>query len=79
MKLIPIDEILEIVENGHEGHIRRVDPKSGEEPDFVQKTNKLCTGMFGRLPDGKAYSFDLNPPVQLVAGRGYKIVLEHVH
>lgn len=74
MQIIPIDEMLDILKYGRSGTVREAGPD--DEPDFVQERDKLCTGMAGRNKLGVAYSFDLDPPVMLHAGRGYVIELE---
>ena len=72
MKIVPIQDMLDIL-NGSPGTCREAEP--GEEPDFVMDHDKLCTGLAGRKRTGETYSFNLEPPVYLVAGRGYMIEL----
>lgn len=64
MTIIPIDALIKACENEKRGRLR--EPFPGEEPDFIQDHDKLCTGMIF-----SSFSVGFNPPIQLVAGCGY--------
>lgn len=72
-KVIPIPSLLAALNSPCRGLVREAEP--GEEPNFTQEFDKLCTGMVG-VSHGRGYCFDLDPPVYLVAGRGYVILID---
>jgi hypothetical protein len=73
MHAIPISDVVDTLNYGRSGTVREA--QDDEEPDFVQRHDKECTGMFGRNRLGIAFSFELDPPVMLRAGTGYVIEL----
>jgi hypothetical protein len=70
-QLIQLADLLDTARHGRRGTIREA--VGGEAPHFLQDHDKLCTGMVARLPSGAAFSFNLDPPMMLKAGRGYII------
>ncbi len=68
MKVVPIAKMLDALGNAKRGTLREA--FSGEEPDFVQERDKLCTGLT-MWKNGEGFSVTFTCPVQLEAGVGY--------
>lgn len=67
-QIISIDRLSVALRNKKRGTLREAFP--GEEPDFVQECDKLCTGITMGDKDG-GFSAMFACPIQLVAGQGY--------
>jgi hypothetical protein len=76
--IIPIQEVIDVLidvlKYGRNGHVREALP--GELPDFVQKRDKLSTGLSGRKRMGESFSIEFDPPFPLKSGVGYVVELD---
>lgn len=68
MKLVKISLLIAAASNRKQGTLREAFP--GEEPDFVQERDKLCTGIIMQK-NGVGFSADFPMPIQLAGGTGY--------
>lgn len=72
-KVVPVQDLIDVLRNGRKGRVREALP--GEEPDFIQRRDKLSTGIAGVNRHGVSFCFDFVPPMFLQAEVGYIIEL----